>query len=545
MPRPVRFPLGGRAVIDFLLLQFCPPSIHPLSPENLLVIAPGLLSGTAAPSSGRLSIGGKSPLTGGIKEANVGGVAGHKLARLGIAALAVEGRSEGWTLLRVDRNEVSFEPAADILGLGNYEACERLKQRYGAHVGILLIGRAGERRYASSTVAATDTCLRPSRHAARGGVGAVMGSKLLKAIVIDDEGTSLRKAEDPQGFSKAVKEMVDAIKTGPHGTSGDFLRTYGTAGVLDIDNAKGSLPTMNYRMGSFEGHDKINGQKLVELQKKRLGSTGHACMPGCVVHCSNIYKDESGNYLTSGLEYETLAMLGSNLGIDDIDAIARMDRRCDEIGIDTIETGATIGILSEVGLFNFGDYRTAEALIEEIANDTPLGRILASGVETAAKVFGIERVPAVKGQAIPAHEPRALKGWGVTYATSPQGADHTTGPVVEDPLSPSGQVERSRRSQIVNTALDATGLCHFTFLYRYPEIVVSTVNALLGLDLTFQDFFELGRQMLLWEREFNLKAGIGPARDKIPDFMRREPLPPNNTVFDVPEGEIQRFFDLL
>ncbi len=166
---------------------------------------------------------------------------------------------------------------------------------------------------------------------------------------------------------------------------------------------------------------------------------GHGCMPGCVVRCSSDFHDSSGKYLTSAFEYETVVLLGSNLGIDDLDAIARMDRKCDELGIDTIELGCTIGILNDIGLFDFGDAVKAEAFIEEIAKGTPLGRILGSGVEITAKVFGIDRVPAVKGQGLAGHAARFLKGWGVTYATSPQGADHTAGSVLDDPLSPEGR----------------------------------------------------------------------------------------------------------
>jgi len=261
------------------------------------------------------------------------------------------------------------------------------------------------------------------------------------------------------------------------------------------------------------------------------------------VQCSNIFHDADGKYLTASLAYETLAMLGSNLGIDDLDAIARMDRKCDGLGIDTIETGSTVGILNDVGLFEFGDVAKAEALIEEIGKGSPMGRILGSGVETAAKIFGIDRVPAVKGQGLLAHAARSMKGWGVTYATSPQGADHTAGSVVVELLSPSGQVERSRISQIINTAFDVTGLCHLTFLFKNPETIMPMINAFYGVNLTLADFMEMGKEMLRQERGFNIKAGIGPSADKLPDWMRTEPLPPVNAIFDVPQEEIDEFFN--
>jgi aldehyde:ferredoxin oxidoreductase len=535
-------PLGGRAIIDWYMTEHVSPRVHPLSEESPFIVAPGLLAGSTAPSSGRLSIGGKSPLTGGIKEANVGGTAAHKLGRLGVQAIVVVGKAKDWQILRLNSQGVSLEAADDIIGLDNYEACERLRQRYGEKIGILIIGAAGERLYANSTVAATDPEGRPCRHAARGGVGAIMGAKRLKAIVIDDTGTSVRKAADPQGFTAAVKTTVETMENaGPYG---EVLRTNGTPFFVDVDNARGSLQTHNYRLGSFDKVKSINAARLNDLNKARGGATGHACSAGCIVRCSNIFNDPDGKYVTASFEYETLTFLGSNLGIDDVDAIARMDRRCDGIGIDTIETGAAIGILNDAGLFEFGDATRAEALIDEIGRGTLMGRILGNGTEVTAKVFGIARVPTVKGQAIAAHSGRSMKGWGVTYATSPQGADHTAGPVgAGDFLTPFGQVAISRNSQIINTAMDATGLCHFTFAYKYPEILAPLINTLIDANLTQEDIFEMGREMLRQERAFNLKAGIGPGADGLPEWMRKEPLPPTNAVFDVAQEEIDNFFN--
>jgi aldehyde:ferredoxin oxidoreductase len=527
--------VGGRATIDYLMTEYGSPTAHPFSEESLFIVAPGLLAGTSAPMSGRLSMGGKSPLTGGIKEANVGGTAAHKLGRLSIQAIMVEGKAKEWQIMKIDSQGATLENAGDIVGLTNYAACDRLRERYGDKISIIIIGPAGEMKLANSTIAVTDLKGRPSRHAARGGVGALMGSKGLKAIIIDDtEGVS-RQAIDKDAFKAAVKASTVAIKNGP---PTEALHNMGTFFWVDVSHSRGSLPTYNFHMGAFDKFQNINAEKLIELNKARNGSMGHGCMPGCVVRCSSDFHDPSGQYLTSALEYETVVLLGSNLGIDDLDAIARMDRKCDELGIDTIELGCTIGILNDVGLFDFGDSVKAEAFIEEIAKGTPLGRILGSGVETTAKVFGIDRVPAVKGQGLAGHAPRSLKGWGVTYATSPQGADHTAGSVLDDPLSPEGHVERSRAAQIAMAAFDATGLCLFAFLSRIPELIVPLINALYGVKWTEADYMGLGKEMILQERGFNLKAGIGPSADMIPDWMRKEPLPPNNTVFDVSQDDI-------
>jgi aldehyde:ferredoxin oxidoreductase len=532
--------VGGRAMIDYLMTEYGVPSAHPLSPEAIFVAAPGLLAGSSAPQSGRISFGGKSPLTGGIKEANSGGTAAHKLGRLGIRAIMVEGRSEEWQVLRIDSTGYTLEPAGDIVGMKNYAACEKLRERYGDKIAIIIIGRAGEMKLANSTVAVTDPEDRPARHAGRGGVGAIMGAKGLKAIVVDSSGVSVRKAADEAAFKQAAKTAAEAIKNGP---ITEIMHTLGTNVCIDADGDRGSLPSYNHRHGAFEKRKGLCSNTMIELNNARGGSMGNACMPGCIVRCSPIFHDADGNHVTSALEYETVAMLGANLGIDDLDAVARMDRQCDELGLDTIEVGCTIGVLNDAGLFEFGDTAQAEAYIEEIGKGTSMGRIIGSGVTQTAKVFGIDRIPAVKGQGIPAHSARSLKGWAVTYATSPQGADHTAGVVEEDPLSPIGQVDRSRKQQIATAALDATGLCMFTFIEKQPELIAPMIAALYGVEWTPADFEEMGKEMLRQERAFNIKAGIAPEADGLPDWMRKEPLPPTNAVFDVPQEEINELFN--
>jgi len=532
--------IGGRAMVDYLLSEYGSPTAHPLSEGSVLIVAPGLLAGTSAPMSGRLSIGAKSPLTGGIREANAGGTAAHKLGRLGIRAIMVEGKSEDWQILKVTAQGATLEPAGDIKGLTNYAACDKLRKHYGDKVSILIIGPAGEMKLAISTVGVTDLDGRPSRHAARGGLGAVMGAKGLKVVVIDDTGGKVRKPVDGEAFKTAVKAATDAIKNGP---ATEALHMLGTAMWVDADNTRGSLPTNNHRLGSFDKHESINATRFTELVKARGGSMGHGCLPGCVVQCSTVFNDSSGNFLTAALEYETIGLLGANLGIDDLDAIARMDRKCDELGIDTMELGNTIGILNDVGLFAFGDAKKAQSYLEEIEKGTPMGRILGSGVVVTAKAFGIDRVPAVKGLGIPAHAARSSKGWAVTYATSPQGADHTAGGVVVEHLSSEGQGDRSRTSQIQMAAFDATGICLFTFLRAATNVIVPLINALHGVNWTEEEYLELGKEMLRQERAFNMKAGIGPGADRLPDWMRKEPLPPTKAVFDVPQEDIDAVFN--
>jgi aldehyde:ferredoxin oxidoreductase len=544
MPVPEGKAIGGRGMINYLMTEYGSATAHPLSPEALFVAAIGILGGSAAPNANRLSVGGKSPLTGGIKEANAGGVAGQKLGRLGIQALMVDGKSDEWKVLKLNAEGASLEPAGDILGLKNYAACDKLRERYGEKVGIMIIGPAGEMKMCNSSVAVTDPEGRPARHCGRGGVGAIMGAKGLKAVVIDDSGGALRKPVNEEAFKAAVKESAEAIR------AGDFteaFHTFGTPMFVEADNERGSLPTYNHRQGSFEDEkrQKMNANAIHETNKARVGNTGcgHTCMPGCVIQCSPEFYDKEGNHVTSGFEYETLAMLGPNLGVDDLDAIARMDRACDENGLDTVETGCTIGLLNDAGLFEFGDAARAEALIEEVAQGTHLGRIIGSGTANAATVLGIDRVPAVKGQGIPAHAARTSKGWAIAYTSSPQGADHTAGVVLDEPLSKEGQVERGRQSQILTAAFDSTGLCMFTFLTEASGLLTSLINSLTGTNLSEDDYVQMGKDTLKGERAFNLKAGIGPEADRLPDWMRTEPLPPTNEVFDVPQEEIDDFWN--
>jgi aldehyde:ferredoxin oxidoreductase len=266
-------------------------------------------------------------------------------------------------------------------------------------------------------------------------------------------------------------------------------------------------------------------------------------MPGCVVQCSPEFWDKDGKYVTSGFEYETICMLGPNTGVDDLDSIARMDRLCDEYGFDTIEMGCTIGLLNDAGIFEFGDAARAEDLIKQAGEGTDLGRIVGSGMVNAAKVFGIARVAACKGQGIPAHAARSSKGWAIAYTSNPQGADHTAGVVLDEPLSKEGQVERGRQAQILMTAYDCTGLCMFTFLNDAFGLLTKMINGLYGTNMSEDDYVQMGKDVIKAERAFNLKAGIGPEADKLPNWMTREPLPPTNEVFDVPQAEIDGFWN--
>ncbi|MFW6161536.1 MAG: aldehyde ferredoxin oxidoreductase family protein [Planctomycetota bacterium] len=549
--------LGGRALTSAIVAEEVRPTCHPLSADNKLVIAPGLLSGTAAVCSGRISVGAKSPLTGTIKESNAGGTAAQTLGRLGIAAIVVEGvpadRGDRY-LLRVTADGAEMVEASDLKGLGNYDTVAKLHQRFGEKVSCVSIGPAGELCLAASSLAVTDTEGRPTRHCGRGGMGAVMGSKGLKAIVLDAAGCERPESAEPEALKKANKRFASHLRD--HPVTGETLPTYGTNALASVINAAGAYPTRNFAEGTFEGTDAISGETERETILERGGNPQHPCHPGCVIACSSIYLDKQGGFLSKGPEYETVWAHGADCGVADLDAIAHMDRAEDDIGLDTIEMGATFGVAMEGGLLEFGDAQGILRLLEEVREGTPLGRILGSGAAVTGRCFGVSRVPCVKGQAMPAYDPRAAKGIGVTYATSTMGADHTAGYAIAqnvlkvggdvDPLKPDGQADLSAALQQATAALDSTGMCLFVAfcVLDVPDAgqaLVDMINAHCGTAWSADDYLEtLGKATLRAERGFNARAGFGPADDRLPDFFKAEALPPHNAVFDVPDEELDQ-----
>ena len=542
---------GGRGLIGRILRAEVPPTCDPLERPNMLIFAPGLLTGRGVSAGDRLSVGAKSPLTGTIKESNTGGNPGGSLACLGLKALIVEGTDLfGKThILHLDKDRAELLPAEDCWGLSIFEACARLRERFGKKAAVLCIGPTGERRLPNSIIAATDQEGYPSRSASRGGLGAVMGAKGLKAIVIQDPG-SRRAAPvaDPAAFRRAVRAYHQSLAD-EYFTSKIFPEM-GTAFVMENVNHHGAFPCKNYTCGTISHLDKISGKALRELILSRGGEgrTAHVCMPGCTIRSSNVVADAQGKRLTSTLQYEAMGEFGANLGIEDLDAIARLNEMCNDIGLDVIETGATLGVAIEAGLLEYGDASGAIRLLDEARSGTVLGRLLASGTATFGRVMGVRRLPVVKGQAIAAYDPRAYKGLGVTLATSPQGADHTAGyPLYSplDPHQPEGQVALSREVQVLRAANDTLGLCSFVLAVTgpEPELVNDMLTSAHGPNVCLPFPEALGQEVLRTELAFNRAAGFTPAHDRLPEFFRDEKLPPFDLTFDVPQEEMARIFE--
>ncbi len=532
-PARLRY-LGGRALGAALLLEETDPTIHPLHRDARLYVCPGFLGGTAVTTSGRTSFVFKSPLTGGIKEANVGGQFGHRLARLGIKALVISGASPaGWQALEIDQHGVRLRPADHLAGRSNYDLHRELVGEATGARGAATIGPAGEYRLAAASIAVTDPEGRPTRHAARGGPGAVMGAKGLKAIVVDDTGAprtlpGLRKDEFRQQVTSFSRLVLEDPRT-------HNLSRVGTAGVVRFVNRDTiqSMPTRNHRFGTWEHAHTISGQHIEELGATR-GGRMLPCMAGCIIKCAILFNDEHGSHVTTALEFETIALLGSNLEIGPADAVAQLDRLCDDIGLDTIEIGNAVGVAMEAGLLPWGDWEGTRRLLEEIRAGTPLGRIIGNGTVHTARTFGIDRVPAVKGQGLPAWEPRTLKGMGITYATSPQGADHTAGMVTARGVNPETLVHQSRHEQLVMMAIDSAGVCQFT--NALPADIAAFASARFDIPCDDEAVLRMARAAIDQEREFNRRAGFTTTDDRLPRWLLEEPLqlPDGPAVFDIP-----------
>ncbi|MHB0980340.1 MAG: aldehyde ferredoxin oxidoreductase C-terminal domain-containing protein [Thermoleophilia bacterium] len=543
--------LGGRGLTSALVAAEVDPTCDPLGPDNLLVFAGGILAGTSVPNSGRLSVGAKSPLTGGIKEANAGGQAARKLANLGARAVAVSGAASELSLIEIDASGTRVKPAPQLKGLGTYATVEALRADYGDDATFICCGPAGEMGAKAAAVVTTTPDYLP-RTAARGGLGAVMGSKNLKALVISDAGAGRAAVADPEALKAAASGLSEGIRSHP---AMGALEALGTAFLVNVANAIGSLTTKNFSAGQFDGAEAISGETMLGLMGERANSkASHRCMTGCIVNCSQVYTDVNGEYVTSGLEFETLGLLGSNCGISDLDQIARLDRLCDDLGLDTMEVGAALGVAMEGGMLEWGDGAGAYALVEGVATGNAQSKLIADGCVATGTSLGVKRIPAVKGQGIAAWEPRALKGTGVTYATTPMGADHTCGNILPgpnmpdyNPNVPEGQAQMSQFVQAWFAAVDTLGFCLFPSLAcldipTLPPLLVQAAGAVLGEQLPEDYLGALGTRVVMTEKDFNRRAGFTAADDRLPAFMTTEPLAPSGNVFDVSDADLDSVF---
>jgi len=531
--------LGGSAVIGYFLLKELSPRVEPLSPENRLVFANGVVTGVPTSGTGRNAIGAKSPLTGAFGESDVGGFWGVELKRAGYDAIVVEGRAAKPVYLWIRDEEVQVKDASHLWGTTTGQCQEMIKSELGENAArFALIGPAGEKlvRYAC--------ILNGTRHAAgRTGLGAVMGSKNLKAIVV--RGTQPVELADREAVRTLAQWIARVYMEYNRG-----LHDNGTAGLVPRLNIAGALPTRNFREGSFEGAEKVSGETMT-----RTILTGRATCYACPIRCKRVVEANepySVDPLYGGPQYETMAALSSNCGIDDLVAVAKANDMCNAYGIDTISTGVAIAFAMECfeeGLLTtadtdgleltFGNASAMLQMVEMIAQRRGLGELLGEGVMRAAKEIGkgAERYALhIKGQEVPMHEPRLKQGMGLGYAVCPTGAEHVLN--IHDtmyaqqgrpldkakalgilrPLPPSDLGPEKVRLFIYLThwesLLNCVGMCQFQ-PYNFQQIV-QIVNAATGWNTTVWELMKVGERNLNLARVFNAREGLTAADDNLP-----------------------------
>jgi len=520
-------------------------TVEPLSPDNPLIFSAGPFAGTNFSNANRTSVGCKSPLTGGIKESNAGGTFSLAMGQLQLAGLTLYGASADWVVIHIAKDgKISFDPAEAYLGKGNFEAAALLHEKYGKKVSLALCGPVGEYQGLLAGIAFSDPDRRPSRLAARGGVGAVMGSKKVKAIVVELH--KMPPLHDRKKVMHAVREYgarlreQDAVQN---------LNRLGTAYVADFTNHVGGLPVRNFSAGRLTDTStepmRLGGDYLRQQNIERGGKTAHACMPGCIIECSNVYADADGNEVVSPLEYETIGLLGSNCGLTDPDELAGLNAIANDLGIDSIETGAMLAVLMEAGLAEFGDVGFMTRALEEIRQGTANGLLWAQGTARVGEHYKVERVPVIKKQAISAYDPRVIEVTGITMMLTAQGADHTAGnvPMMDCKGKQLGElVAASLQSQVSSAAADSLGLCVFgrSVTDTNLELVVNAINDAHGTELEPSFFWDLGRETLRLEHEFNKAAGFLVEDDELPRFFHDEPLAPGGKVARFHCHEIQQ-----
>ena len=544
-------PLGGRGLTSAIVDREVDADADSLGPGNVIVYAAGIFAGTVVPNGGRLSVGGKSPLTGGIKEANSGGSAARALAELGLRAVKVTGKADHLSVLVITEDGGKLVPAPELEGLGSFDTVDRLRELYGDKVSLICTGPAGEMGCKAAAVLVTT----PDHHmraAARGGLGAVMGSKKLKAVVIDGAGGPGASVADPDALRAASKALVTGIHSHPAMAA---LEALGSAFLVSVTQSMGCLATKNFSAGTWENAQDISGEHMAELIAARPnGATRHSCMKGCIINCSQVYTDDAGEVITSGVEFETIGLMGSNCHIKDLDQIARLDHLCDDLGLDTMDIGAGMGVAMEGGLLEWGDGEGAFRLLSGLTAGDENARVLADGCVAMGKRLGVARVPAVKGQSFAAYDPRVLKGTGTTYVTSPQGADHTCGNALPSPANPlydpnsaEGQTQISEFLQCYFAAIDALGMCLFATLpaLDMPELqgeLVKAAAAITGAELPRDYLIKMGDQIVRRERAFNRRAGFSEKDDRPPAFIVEEAVLPSGNRYDVPETDLDAMF---
>jgi aldehyde:ferredoxin oxidoreductase len=524
--------IGGRGLGIHYLYRLAGPRVDPLSEENVIIFAVGPLCGTASPSSGLFSMTTRSPLTGTCLSAHSGGYFGPKLNYSGYDAMVIRGAAEAPCYLLIDGEETRIESAGDLWGRDAIDTVNILRERHG-DVSVLSIGQAGEKRSLISAVI-NDA----GRAAARGGPGAVMGVKKLKAIAVKG-GIQAVEIADKELFQDLLAEAAAMILE-----KGAGLRQHGTPAVVALGNQAGFLPTRNFQTSFFPGAEKINAEAL-----NRYKISDKGCF-GCSIVCSKIHKIDGCR--TDGPEYETVFSLGSNCGNSDVESLIRQNDLCNRFGLDTISAGVTISFLMELyekGIvtskdvdnldLSWGNVKAQEELLRKMAFREGIGDVVADGTRKAAERIGkgaIEYAVQVKGMEFPGYEPRTINGVALAFATSNRGACHLRAMIqvqeaflgILDRFTFEGKSQVLKKMQDDHAVVDSLVMCKFTYRNGFessPDKIAKLVNAVTGWDVDGQWILMTGERIYNLERLYNQEAGIGPEQDCLPDRFFKEKIP--------------------
>ena len=537
--------IGGRGLASKILYDEVDPAVDPISPENKLIFATGPLTGTGAAAC-RFMVVTKGYLTGAIASSNSGGNFGPELKFAGYDLIIFEGKAKEPVYLLVEDERIEIRPASflwgkvipETVGLIRQGLKEKLRKTdwEAREFRVACIGPAGENLVRFAAVVTDD-----ERHAGRSGVGAVMGSKNLKAVAV--KGSQNITIDSHDQLKKTLFSVWEKFKASK--STGYNFPNYGTPAGVSFYNECGILPTHNFQYGVFEHADKINGEEM----KKKIVQGSFGCF-SCPIRCGRIteVKEDGKVWRGMGPEYETLALMGSSCEVDDLAAIAKANYLCDEFGVDSISTGGTIACameLSERGYLpeedlgfklTFGDGEALVTLVEMICKNEGFGKVLGEGGYRLAERYGHpEFFMGVKKQEFPGYDPRGSKGMGIAYATSNRGACHLRGstywsevigvPEKLDPLTWEGKALLAINFQNFASVIDSSGMCIFAFRGVWQDEMVALLNAVTGAGFDRAEILKAGERIWNLERLFNLKAGLSKKDDSLPKRLIEEPSP--------------------
>ena len=529
--------IGGRGLGTKILYDEGVATCDPLSPDNKLVYITGPMTGSNSPSSGRYMVVTKSPLTGMIASANSGGIWGAKLKFAGWDAIIVEGKAPDWTYISIEDDKIELHSAKDYVGLMSTECDDKFKAVYGADASVLSIGVAGENQSLLAAVINDK-----DRAAGRSGVGAVQGSKLLKAIVVKTSRKQLDNIADLDALKEANKRALKVIADNPVTSSG--LRALGTAVLVNIVNGVGSLPTRNWQESYAEYADDISGETLAEKYLIKPGACYH-----CPIMCGRVIHLKDSDKAIGGPEYEPLWAYGADCGVSDLNAVDECNMWCNEYGLDAIGTPTTIAAAME--LYQRGyikedecdgvplEWGSTKAILEWTKRmgdaKTPLAKLMSSGSARLCEAYGHpEYSMSVKKQEIPAYDARGIQGIGLNYATANCGAAHVRGYTISpEVLGLPQQIDRTTTEgkatwvkifQDLTAAIDSMGNCLFTSFAMGAQEYADLLNAATGTSWTADQLLEIGERIYNIERMFNKAAGMKPESDTLPKRLLTEPV---------------------